>query len=218
MAFDDLDNFLEGLKDQEPEEDEPMEYEVVEGFDFHNTDPLSDELLQYHTPQLNWLIREINNLKSYDNKDFDRLELKNKEIQDTILDVVRVAKTSEKEGNQWRAEYEAQVEENTRIGQDILRMTDKIEHVKGKSPIVYIMDHFLSFSANERASDRIANMLRFFENTSAIPIVKTIWGFSRYEVGSYNFLTHRRFLELLMITTTTRNLLLFQDYSATLTT
>ena len=31
MAFDDLDNFLEGLKEQEPEEDEPIEYEVVEG-------------------------------------------------------------------------------------------------------------------------------------------------------------------------------------------
>ena len=80
-------------------------------------------------------LQEINNLKSYDNKDFDRLELKNKEIQDTILEVVRVARTSEKEGNQWRAEYEAQVEENTRIGQDILRMTDKIEHFKGTTKL-----------------------------------------------------------------------------------
>ena len=33
MAFDDLDNFLEGLGDKEPDEDEssPIEYEVVEG-------------------------------------------------------------------------------------------------------------------------------------------------------------------------------------------
>ena len=78
-------------------------------------------------------MQEINNLKSYDDKDFDRLELKNQEIQDTIMDVVRVAKTSEKEGNQWKAEYQAQVEENARIGQDILRMTDKIEQIKGYS-------------------------------------------------------------------------------------
>ena len=62
MDFDDLNEFLGNIDQAKLEgegdgEEEPVEYDPVEGFDFHTADPLGDEMLQFHHPQLNWLLR-----------------------------------------------------------------------------------------------------------------------------------------------------------------
>ena len=66
MDFDDLNEFLgkidnaklDGVGDDG--EEEVVEYDPVEGFDFQNADPLSDQMLEFHHPQLNWLLRVRN--------------------------------------------------------------------------------------------------------------------------------------------------------------
>ena len=88
-------------------------------------------------------------MKTLDGRDFDKTETKNKEIHNMILELVRSAKRSEKEGNQWKAEFYAQLEHNNQVGEDIIRMTERIEYIKGKLTTLFHPEKLLLISAND---------------------------------------------------------------------